>query len=89
MSRGKTIMPYTMDELEEFLRKDEEEIRRAVERIRKNPVKIKPDLKDFLDPDLFRLHAMSYNRHTPFHDSIKIDWEFRDKRFEEILGDDY
>lgn len=35
MSRGKTNMPYTMDELEEFLRKDEEEIRRAVERIRK------------------------------------------------------
>ena len=31
MSRGKTNMPYTMDELEEFLRKDEEEIRRAVE----------------------------------------------------------
>ena len=82
-------MSYTMDELEEFLRKDEEEIRRAVERVRKNPVKIKPDLKDFLDPDLFRLHAMSYNRRTPFHDSIKIDWEFRDKRFEEILGDDY
>ena len=82
-------MSYTMDELEEFLRKDEEEIRRAVDRVRKNPVKIKPDLKDCLDPDLFHLHAMSYNRRTPFHDSIKIDWEFRDKRFEEILGDDY
>ena len=32
-------MPYTMDELDEFLRKDEDEIRRAVERVRKNPVK--------------------------------------------------
>ena len=82
-------MPYTMDELEEFLRKDEDEIRIAVERVRKNPVKTKPDIRHFLDWDLFRLHAMSYNRHTPFHDSIKIDWEFRDKRFEEILGDYY
>ena len=82
-------MPYTMDELEEFLRKDEDEIRNAVERVRKHPVKTKPDLKNFLDPDLFRLHAMSYNRHNKNRDSIKIDWEFRDKRFEEFLGDSY
>ena len=32
---------------------------------------------------------MSYNRHNQNRDSIKIDWEFRDKRFEEFLGDDY
>ena len=38
-------MPYTMDELEEFLRKDEDEIRNAVERVRKHPVKTKPDIK--------------------------------------------
>ena len=82
-------MPYTTDELRDLLQMDEDEIRRAVERVRKNPVKIKPELKDFLHPDIFRLHALSYNRHTPFHDSVNIEWEFRDKRFEEFLGDDY
>lgn len=82
-------MPYTMDELEEYQRKDEDQVRRAVEFVRKNPVKIKPDLKNFLDWDLFRLHAMSYNRHNQNRDSIKLDNDFHDRRFAEILGDNY
>ena len=82
-------MPYTMDELEEFLSKDEDQIRRAVEFVRKNPVKQKPDLKEFLDWDLFRLHALSYNRHNLNRDSVKLDEDFHDKRFAEILGDNY
>ena len=82
-------MPYTKDELDEFLHLEEDEIRKAIEQIRKHPVKTKPKLEEFLHPDLFRLYALSYNRHTPFHDSVRIEWEFRDKRFEELLGDDY
>ena len=82
-------MPYTDEELEEFLKKDEETIRRVVEHVRKHPVKLRPKLCVIPDPDIFRVHAMSYNRHNQNRDSIKIDWEFRDKRFEEILGDDY
>ena len=82
-------MPYTDEELEEILQKDEETIRSEIEYVRKHPVKIKPKLEHFLDPDLFRLHAMSYNRHNQNRDRIKINWEFRDKRFEEILGNDY
>lgn len=82
-------MPYTDEELEEFLQKDEETIRHAVEYVRKHPVKLKPKLSEILDPDIYRIHAMSYNRHNQNRDSIKINWEFRDKRFEEFLGDDY
>ena len=82
-------MPYTMEELKEVLRLDEDAIRRAIERVRKHPVKTKPKFEEILHPDLFRLYALSYNRHTPFHDSVKIEWEFEDKRFEEILGNDY
>ena len=82
-------MPWTQDELDEFLKKDEETIRKAVEFVRRNPVKRKPEWSRIPDPDLFRLHAMSYNRHNQNRDSIKIDWEFRDKRFEEFLGDNY
>ena len=82
-------MPYTEEELKKFLHMEEDEIRKAIDYVRKHPVKTKPELKYFLHPDLFRLHALSYNRHTPFHDSVKINWDFQDKRFEEILGDDY
>ena len=86
---GRFNMPFTKEELEEFLRKDEDQIRSAVEFVRKHPVKLKPDLKNFLDWDLFRLHAMSYNRHNMNRERIKLDNDFIDKRFAEILGDDY
>ena len=82
-------MPYTDEELKEFLKKDEDDIRSAIEFIRKNPVKLKPKLSEIPDPDYYRLHALSYKRHNQNRDSIKIDWEFHDKRFEELLGDDY
>ncbi|MBO7412332.1 MAG: hypothetical protein J6U20_01535 [Fibrobacter sp.] len=46
-------MPYTEDELDELLKKDEETIRSEIEYVRKHPVKIKPKLEHFLDGDLF------------------------------------
>lgn len=82
-------MPFTKDELDAFFHKDEDQIRRAVDFVRKNPVKLKPDFKEFMDWDIFRLHAMSYNRHNLNRDCIKIEEDFHDKRFAEILGDNY
>lgn len=82
-------MPYTDDEVEEFFKKDEETFRRLVERVRKHPVKVKPKIEVVMDSDIFRLYALSYNRHNKNGDSVKIEWEFRDKRFEEFLGDNY
>ena len=68
---------------------DEADIRDLVERVRKNPVKKRPDILDVQDWDVYVVLAKSYNRHNSNRDSIKLDEGFHDKRFEEILGDDY
>ena len=68
---------------------DESDIRKLVERVRKHPVMIKPDLLDVQDWDVFVVLAKSYNRHNKNRDSVKLDEDFHDKRFAEILGDDY
>ena len=54
---------------------DESDIRELVERVRKHPVKKRPDILDVQDHN---------NR-----DGIKIKEDFHDKRFAEILGDNY
>lgn len=55
---------------------DESDIRELVERVRKHPVKKRPDILDVQD----------YNNNR---DGIKIKEDFHDKRFAEILGDNY
>lgn len=66
---------------------DESDIRELVERVRKRPIKKRPDILDAQDWDVCVLFAKSYNRHNNNRDRIKIKEDFYDKRFAEILGD--
>ena len=68
---------------------DKSDIRDLVERVRKHPVKKRPDILDVQDWDVFVVLAKSYNRHNSNRDSIKLEEGFHDKRFEEILDDEY
>ncbi|MBO7132169.1 hypothetical protein J6V85_02850 [Candidatus Saccharibacteria bacterium] len=86
MSRGKTEV-VIMPEEQVY---DEADIREYIEFIRKHPVTSKPRLADCWDWDVFCLKAKSYNRHNKNGDSVDLGGEdFHDKRFAEILGDDY
>jgi hypothetical protein len=85
MSKGKTEVVIMPEEVY-----DEADIREYVEFIRKHPVTSKPRLADCWDWDIFCLKAKSYNRHNKYGESVNLGGEdFHDKRFAEILGDDY
>jgi hypothetical protein len=67
--------------------KDENDIIKVVNSVKKNPVTIKPRLVDWCDWDIFVLMGKSWNKHH--NDKVDIGDGFDDKRFEKYLGEDY